>query len=107
MRHHGRHPATRVAKVNEQIRALERIRSQEIAEFHGQFVDFEAAYSSYKPVQRPHPPIYVGGTSPAALRLLCSLGDGWLPPAGLPAEKIMSARKWLADKGRAQVPTTM
>ena len=107
MRHHGLDPQTRGAKLNEQIRALKQIWTQDTAEFHGDFVDFGPMYSWPKPVQRPHPPIYVGGTSRAALRRLCSLGDGWLPPAGLEVDKILAARSWLAANGRPDVPVTV
>lgn len=107
MRHHGLDPATRGAKLNEQIRALKIIWTQETAEFHGDFVDFSPIFSWPKPVQQPHPPIYVGGTSKAALRRLCSLGDGWLPPAGLAVDKVLGAREWLAANGRPDVPITI
>ncbi len=107
MRHHGLDPATRGAKLNEQIRALKMIWTQETAEFHGDFVDFSPIFSWPKPVQQPHPPIYVGGTSKAALRRLCSLGDGWLPPAGLALDKVLGAREWLAANGRPDVPITI
>jgi probable F420-dependent oxidoreductase len=107
MRHHGLDPATRGAKLTEQIRALKQIWTQDTAEFHGDFVNFAPIFSWPKPVQRPHPPIYVGGTSRLALLRLCSLGDGWLPPAGLAVDKLLGARKWLADNGRPNVPTTI
>lgn len=107
MRHHGLDPATRGAKLNEQIRALKMIWTQETAEFHGDFVDFSPIFSWPKPVHQPHPPIYVGGTSKAALRRLCSLGDGWLPPAGLAVDKVLGAREWLAANGRPDVPITI
>ncbi len=107
MRDHGLDPATRGAKINEQIRALKKIWMQETAEFHGDFVDFSSSYCWPKPVQRPHPPIYVGGTSKAALRRLCALGDGWLPPAGVTADEIGSARGVLAANGRTDVPITI
>ncbi len=107
MRHHSLEPATRGAKLNEQIRALKEIWANDVAEFHGDFVDFAPMYSWPKPVQRPHPPIFIGGTSPAALRRLCTLGDGWLPPAGISPDEILRARKWLADNGRDEVPITV
>ena len=107
MRHHGLDPATRGAKLNEQIQALKVIWTQETAEFHGDFVDFSPMFSWPKPVQQPHPPIYIGGTSTAALRRVCSLGDGWLPPTGLPVDEILRARQWLAASGRPDVPITI
>jgi len=64
-------------------------------------------YSWPKPVRRPHPPIYVDGTSRAAMRRVCTLGDGWLPPAGLAVDEILTGRKWLADNGRPDVPITV
>ena len=107
MRDHGLDPTTRGAKINEQIRALKEIWTQETAEFHGDFVDFGPSHSWPKPIQRPHPPIHIGGTSKAALRRLCSLGDGWLPPAGVTVDQIRSARQLLADNGRTDVPITI
>jgi probable F420-dependent oxidoreductase len=107
MRHHGLDPQTRGAKLNEQIQALRQIWTHDTAEFHGDYVDFDPIFSWPKPVQRPHPPIYFGGTSRAALRRLCSLGDGWLPHAGLEVDEVLAARSWLAANGRPDVPITV
>jgi probable F420-dependent oxidoreductase len=107
MRHHGVDPTTRGAKIDEQIRALKEIWTNETAEFHGEFVDFSPSHSWPKPVQRPHPPILIGGTSRAALRRLRSLGDGWLAHAGVTVAEIRCAREWLADNGRPDVPISV
>jgi probable F420-dependent oxidoreductase len=107
MRHHGVDPASRGAKLNEQIRALREIWTNDVAEFHGEYVDFAPLYSWPKPVQRPHLPIYVGGDSSAAIQRLRMLGDGWIPPAGVATEKIRQVRQWLADDGRANVSVTI
>ncbi|GHJ36929.1 LLM class F420-dependent oxidoreductase [Streptomyces sp. TS71-3] len=107
MRDHGTDPATRGAKMNEQLAALKRIWTEDEAEFHGRFIDFGPALSWPKPVQRPHPPLYVGGESRAALQRLLTLGDGWLPQAATPVEELRRVRRWLADNGRANVPFTI
>jgi probable F420-dependent oxidoreductase len=107
MRNHRLDPRTRGAKVNEQIRALKQLWENDTAEFQGDFVDFTSLAFWPKPVQRPHPPIYVGGASRAALERVQSLGDGWLPLGGVAPEKIMRARRWLADNGRPDVPITI
>jgi probable F420-dependent oxidoreductase len=104
MRNHKLDPATRGAKLDEQIRALKEIWTNDIAEFHGEFVDFAPSYSWPKPVQRPNPPIFIGGTSRAALRRVCSFGDGWLPPVGVTVDEIVRGREWLAANGRSDVP---
>jgi probable F420-dependent oxidoreductase len=107
MRNHGTDPATRGAKMNEQLAALKQIWTEEQAEFHGRFIDFAPIFSWPKPVQRPHPPIYIGGESRAALERLRTLGDGWLPQAATSPEKLRRVRLWLADHGRTNVPFTI
>jgi probable F420-dependent oxidoreductase len=107
MRNHGTDPATRGAKMDEQLAALKQIWTDEQAEFHGRFIDFGPIFSWPKPVQRPHPPIYIGGESRAALERLRTLGDGWLPQAATPPETLRRVRLWLADNGRNNVPVTI
>jgi probable F420-dependent oxidoreductase len=104
MRNHGTTPATRGDKLNEQLAALKQIWAQDEAEFHGRFIDFDPLFSWPKPVQRPHPPIYIGGESHAALERLRTLGDGWLPQAATAPEKLREVRQWLADNDRTDVP---
>ena len=82
---------------------LKEIWTRGTAEFHGLFVDFAPIHSWPKPVQRPHPPVSVGGNSKAALRRVCSL-DGRLPDAPLTVDRIPRAREWLAANGRTYVP---
>jgi probable F420-dependent oxidoreductase len=86
MRNHGPDPRTRGRLVNERIRAIRELWTRDEAEFHGEFVDFDPVYSWPKPVQRPHPPIYVGGGD-AAFARIAEYGDAWLansvPPEAL------------------------
>ena len=107
MRNHGTDPTTRGALMDEQLAALKQIWTAEQAEFHGEHVDFDPIYLWPKPVQQPHPPIYLGGESPAALRRLAAHGDAWLPRAHTPPAEIMRVREWLAGQGRSGVPFTV
>src|SRR5699024_11328313 len=59
-----------------------------------------------KPAQQPHPPIFVGGESPAALERLRLLGDGWLPRAKTSTAELRRVRDWLAEQGRDDVTMT-
>jgi probable F420-dependent oxidoreductase len=77
MANHGTDPSTRGRLVNERLRAMMELWTKEKAEFHGEFVDFDPVYAWPKPVQKPHPPIYVGGGEPAFPRV-AELGDAWL-----------------------------
>jgi probable F420-dependent oxidoreductase len=107
MSNHGTDPATRGRKANEQVAALKLLWTEDQAEFHGRFVDFPPVFSWPKPVQNPHPPIYVAGESPAALDRLRLLGDGWLPQAATSTAELQRVRQWLSDHGRDAVPTTI
>ena len=107
MRNHGTDPATRGKRVDEQLAALKQIWTTEQAEYHGRFVDFDPIFAWPKPVQQPHPPIYLGGESPAALRRLATYGDGWLPRAHTSPDEIRRVRQWLVEQGRTDVPFTI
>jgi len=107
MRDHGTDPATRGALVDEQLAALKQIWTTEQAEFHGKYVDFDPIYLWPKPVQQPHPPIYLGGESPATLRRLATYGDAWLPRTATAPQEIRRVREWLVEQGREGVPFTV
>ncbi|MFB8277769.1 LLM class F420-dependent oxidoreductase [Nocardia colli] len=90
MANHGTDPRTRGALVDEQIEAIREIWTKDLAEYHGRFVDFDPIYSWPKPVQQPHPPIFIGGGDSAAKRAIRH-GVGWVPlavadPADIPAQ---------------------
>lgn len=107
MRNHGTDPRTRGALLNEQIEALKAIWTQDEASYHGEHVRFDRIWQWPKPVRKPHPPIYVGGESEAALNRLLKHADAWLPRGHLSGAEIQRVRKWLADNGKPDVPTTV
>ncbi|MBU3065737.1 LLM class F420-dependent oxidoreductase [Nocardia sp. NEAU-G5] len=78
MENHGTDPRTRGALVDEQLTALRTIWTEDEAEFHGRFIDFDPIFAWPKPVQRPHPPIFLGG-GPAAAERAIKHGIGWIP----------------------------
>ena len=107
MRNHGVDPAKRGPLMTEQLAALKQLWTKDEAEFHGEHVDFDPVYLWPKPARSPHPPIYLGGESDAALNRLAEHGDGWLPRAGTRADEIARVRRGLADRGKPDVPTTL
>ena len=107
MRDHGVDPASRGPLMNEQLAALKELWTKDQAEFHGNYVSFGPAFTWPKPVQRPHPPIVIGGESKAALDRLLHYGDEWLPRAYMSPQRIREVRQWLADNGRDGVPLTV
>ncbi len=70
--------STRGRRVDEIIGVAKRLWSEPTVEHHGEFFDFEAVAFEPKPMQKPWPPILVGGESAAALRRAARLGDGWI-----------------------------
>jgi probable F420-dependent oxidoreductase len=74
---HGVDPKVRGRVVEERLRAMIEIWTQEEAEFHGEFVDFDPIYSWPKPITRPYPPLYLGG-GPASFQRIARLKAGWL-----------------------------
>jgi probable F420-dependent oxidoreductase len=69
--------AARGARTDEHIRAYRELWGAERASFDGRYVSFRDVVCDPKPLQRPHPPIYIGGESDAALRRAARYGDGW------------------------------
>ncbi|MBB4933165.1 putative F420-dependent oxidoreductase [Lipingzhangella halophila] len=102
MRNHGVDPVTRGRRLDEQLAVLKAIWTQDEASFHGEHVDFGPVYMWPKPVQRPHPPIYIGGHSPAARRRVAEHGDGWFPITAT-SDDIREMRASLAARGRTGV----
>jgi probable F420-dependent oxidoreductase len=70
--------STRGRRVDEAIEICQRLWTEETVTHHGEFFRFDEVVFEPKPVQRPGPPILVGGESNAALRRAARLGDGWI-----------------------------
>jgi probable F420-dependent oxidoreductase len=81
MENHGTRYETRYQVMRERVLAMKAIWTQEEAAFHGRFVHFDPIWSYPKPMQRPHPPILLGGGTDHTLKRVVEFGDGWLPIA--------------------------
>lgn len=105
MANHGTEPSTRGQLVNERLAAIRKLWTAEKAEFHGRFVDFGPVYLWPKPVQRPHPPIYVGG-GPGAFPRVAEFGDAWLANS-LPPDELGPLLEQLRATAGRDVPVTV
>jgi probable F420-dependent oxidoreductase len=81
MANHGTDPSTRMRLMRERVEAMKVIWTEDEASYHGEFVKFDRIWSSPKPVQKPHPPVLVGGAGPTVLDRVLAFGDSWFPPA--------------------------
>ncbi len=111
MANHGTRFPVRWKVLRERILAMKEIWTRDEAEFHGQFVDFDPIWSWPKPVQKPHPPVLIGGDGPRTLGRVVEYGDGWVPIMGRSAaplkERIGELQRLAKAAGRAPVPVTI
>jgi probable F420-dependent oxidoreductase len=105
MENHGTAYETRFKKLREQIEAMKVIWTKDKAEYHGEVVDFPPMMTWPKPVQKPHPPIIVGGAFRYAARRAIRYGDGIIPQgsntgSGEPEEFLPHFRQMAEEAGR-------
>ena len=107
MENHGTAFATRFRVMSERARAMKVIWAEEEPEFHGEFVDFDPIWSYPKPVQRPNPPILVGGETDHTLRRVVDWADGWFPRGrgGFDPAEGMARLKAIADEAGRSMDT--
>jgi probable F420-dependent oxidoreductase len=78
----------RGAVSDEYLRIFKTLWTEDPASFHGEFYRFDRIRCLPHPVQKPHPPIWIGGHSKLALRRVARLGDGWHPVGANPAAPL-------------------
>ena len=99
---HGTIFGTRMQKMREQMEAMKEIWTKSTAEYDGEIVKVVSMMTWPKPVQKPWPPILLGGAFPWAARRAVRYGDGWYPNAssGNPEEYMPRFRQMAVDAGR-------
>ena len=90
----------RALLTNECINLMRELWSSPSPSYHSRRWDFSDLYFSPKPVQKPHIPIWVGGSSPGALRRAATLGDGW-HPSGMSPEEYSLGKREVEDLAKA------
>jgi len=111
MANHGVDPKRRTAAMLERIEACRAIWTQDEAEYHGEFVDFDPVWSWPKPVRVP--PVLIGGGGPRVLDRVVSHGDGWIPlrisleELDAFAARVDELQRKAADAGRGRLPVTI
>ena len=99
MENHGAKYSSRFKLLQENILAMKQFWTEEKGEFHGEFVDFDPAFSWPKPTQRPHPPIILGGETDYTLKRVVDFCDGWLPRPRANIEEGMTRLRRIAEAG--------
>ena len=106
MADHGTDFKERWKVLREKTEAVKAIWTSEVAEYHGDVVDFGPMWSWPKPVQKPHPPVILGGSGPKILERVVRYADGWMPNRGDVLERIPELQRMAKDAGREPIPVT-
>jgi probable F420-dependent oxidoreductase len=111
MQNHGIDPSTRWGQMRERVEAMKTIWSEDEPEYHGRYVSFDSIWSWPKPVQKPHPPVLVGGVGDKVLDRVVAYGDEWIPnrvksPEEL-APRIEELQRRAQAAGRGRIPVTV
>ncbi len=94
-------------QTKEYVNAMKELWTNPVSEFHGRWVDFPPIICDPKPVQKPHPPVMVGGELTRAAQRVADYGDGWLPRARTTSayhdpSRLPEARRHIEDLFRAK-----
>jgi len=111
MQNHGTDPDTRFRRMRESVEAMKAIWTEDEAEYHGRIIDFDPIWSWPKPVQKPHPPVLVGGLGEKVFDRVVAYGDEWIPnrvksPEDL-RERIAELQRRAEAAGRERIPVTV
>jgi len=96
MENHGARYETRFKLMRERILAMKALWTEQEAAFHGEMVNFDAVWLYPKPMQQPHPPILLGGSSDYTLKRVVEFCNGWFPiarPGFKPKEAVERLRR--------------
>jgi probable F420-dependent oxidoreductase len=92
MENHGADFKTRSRLMRERVLAMKEIWTKDEASFKGEFVDFDRIWAWPKPIQRPHPPVLLGGEGPKTIRRVVEYCEGWYPRGRNP-DVVLSGMK--------------
>jgi alkanesulfonate monooxygenase SsuD/methylene tetrahydromethanopterin reductase-like flavin-dependent oxidoreductase (luciferase family) len=106
MRHHGVDPDKRRTIGREKTLAMKELWTNDEASYRGTYVDFAPSWQWPKPVQRPHPPVWVGGGK-STMHHAVEWGDGWMPIEGvMPVIKMVHRLRQMAEEA-GRDPSTL
>ena len=108
MENHGTDPRRRFSLMRERVEAMKAIWTQDEASYHGRHVDFDRVWSWPKPLQKPHPPVLVGGNGEKVLERVVAFGDEWMPNrvSGI-RERVAELGRLAEAAGRDPIPVTL
>jgi probable F420-dependent oxidoreductase len=112
MRQHGTDPRTRMARLRESVLLMKELWQNDIASFDGDYVSVEPTTVRPAPLQKPYPPVILGGMGPTVVSRAVDYADAWAPNPGWPPmpdlpERVAEFRELSANSGRGRLPIHM
>ena len=107
MADHGTDFSPRWKLLRERVEAMKAIWTQDVSEYHGDMVDFGPMWCWPKPIQKPHPPVILGGSGPNVLNRVVAYADGWMPNRGDVLSRLAELRELATAAGRGDIPLTV
>ena len=111
MEDHGTDPQHRFGLLRERVEAVRAIWTDDEAEYHGRYVDFDPIWCWPKPVQKPGPPVLLGGNGRTVVDRVLAFADGWLPNNVGDEEKLRARIARFHDRvreaGRDRMPVSL
>jgi len=100
MANHGVDFGRRFGVLRERVEAIRRLWSDDEASYHGRYVDFDPVWSWPKPIQRPGPPVVLGGDGPQVLERVLRYADAWMPRASGDEDRLRQRIAELQTRAR-------
>lgn len=110
MANHGTDGSRRFGVMGERIDAIKTIWAQDEASYSGRYVNFERIWCWPKPVQKPHPPVMVGGNGARVLDRVLAFGDEWMPNRMSDSDlaaRVVELQDRASEVGRDRIPVTV
>ncbi|TMD33270.1 MAG: LLM class F420-dependent oxidoreductase [Chloroflexi bacterium] len=107
MADHGTDFHTRWTLLRERVEAMKAIWTKDASEYHGKMIDFGPMWCWPKPIQKPHPPVILGGSGPGILKRVVAYADGWMPNRGDVLDRLEELRELAIAAGRTEIPVTV
>jgi phthiodiolone/phenolphthiodiolone dimycocerosates ketoreductase len=90
-------------RTREAILVVKKLWTEDVCNYDGTYYRLRNAFLQPKPIQKPHPPMWIAANAPDTMRLVAELGDGWVPASIFPdeyAKGLEMIRKWAEEANR-------
>ncbi len=82
-----------IRRTCEAIVVIKKLWTEDISSFNGEYYQVKEAFLQPKPIQKPHPPVWMAANSPMTMKMVAELGDGWIPASMFPEEYAQGLEK--------------